>query len=490
MSRPITWQNIQGPAANSIGAERGYNFAAEGITDGLDRLAKIFTNQEALASAAQERDREAQALGFKDMLGQARTVQDLDALRASGQLDAAYNALDPRTRAKVFGAADARRAGLIQDTTNNDAFQQQQLDKTQAPIVDQIRTAIERRDFAAANALMEANPGLRNTSALASALRQGERGVVTEQRQDEQFRWQQSEERRKDEEAMRKSWRDAEENELRRLRILEAKRVEANYPAEDAARKLTAATAARTAELDRRDQARRADGNVYTLGGGIYGPQHSANVAKILTDAKVEPDKAAEIIRAIAGYRYVQEVTENGKKLEREIPLPLAVVEEAVRGLNESASLWGTNKPRDVIRAIKAQMDRVSKDTFTDPANPQKRQTLVEMLDAYRNGELDKTVSPLDELPTRGRAGLPSPNSGSSAETNVPVERLDRRLDERNPRPARPAQIEPGSTADNRRLAREQILEQPWYRFGPQTNTRFQGGPQGTPGYNRDWRER
>jgi hypothetical protein len=114
------------------------------------------------------------------------------------------------------------------------------------------------------------------------------------------------EQRRIQEDAKRKSYREADENQLRQLQITDAQRRAANYAAEETARRLEVATAERAAVLARREQALKVDGNPYALGGGAYNPQNSASVAKILTDARVEPDEISQVIGALANYRYIQ----------------------------------------------------------------------------------------------------------------------------------------------------------------------------------------
>ena len=396
MSRPITWQNIQGPAANSIGAERGYAAAVDGVTGGLDRLANIFTSQEALATAAQEREREAQALGFRNMLNEARTVGELDAMRADGRLAAAYGALDPRTQARVIGAPDARRAGLIQETTNNDAFQAAQLEKEQAPLVNQIKSLIAKRNFAGANELLEANPQIRNAAALFNAKLQGRRAVVTEGRQDTEFGWREREQRAKaDEEAYRAATRPGA-LELQRFQIEEAKAEAAQRPARQAAAALASATAARAAELERERKALEASGNPYVQR-GVFSEAATPNLLKLMRDNKVGDDdkERAAVVSMLNNYRFVRG--------NQNIPVPLSVVESAILGSYENirGSGFGFGDQgwaRNIKEALDARMSEIAADARNpNIANP----VLVEQFRQFNRHRENESLSPTEPLRPR-----------------------------------------------------------------------------------------
>jgi len=404
MSRPITWQNIQGPAANSIGAERGYNFAAEGITDGLDRLAKIFTNQEALASAAQERDREAQALGFKEMLSQARTVEDLDALRTSGQIDAAYNALDPRTRAKVFGAADARRAGLMQETTNNNAFQAQQTDLREAPIRDRIMTLLAT-DPKAALAELQANPGIRNAAPIAAAIAAGERDAT---------KWGWAQTNQKNAEA-READAVIERQQRQMLAPIQYATAQLTYDNAVAARDAAANAAidvANARRLDAQMQLLAADNNVYR--DGFVSPANTEAIQKLLNDNNIgSPEERGQVTRMVTNWnRPIELKDKNGKVIDRvQVDLPLSLVKSVLvdgKGGGQIRRLFGSGALQaDIEEKIQKEMERMFVDT-SDPNNPKVRYDRITQNRDY-----------VDLLRRRAIAALPPSEQAAAAAINA-----------------------------------------------------------------------
>lgn len=116
----ITWQNINSPSSRDVGRE--LSGAQIGISDGFDRLSKVFADREAVNQGVADRARNAGAEDYLNMLQGYKTPEELNAARLSGVLDQRIAALDPRNQAAVRGAADARVTSLQGQVTANNAF--------------------------------------------------------------------------------------------------------------------------------------------------------------------------------------------------------------------------------------------------------------------------------------------------------------------------------------------------------------------------------
>lgn len=147
MASPITWQTIQGRSLGEAAVPMHY--AAQSIMGGFDRMGKAFDEQQAIAQKQLNTADEANVQGFLDRLQQARTPEEVAALEASGEMDAYTGAINNKALLeKLRGGYASRTAGLMQQTTAQNAFADQQLARDRLPGIAQANDFIARNDKA------------------------------------------------------------------------------------------------------------------------------------------------------------------------------------------------------------------------------------------------------------------------------------------------------------------------------------------------------
>lgn len=162
----ITWKTVLGNDGRA--AAPFMDAASEGMNQGFSILDRVLQREQAAAQARQDRAIDTAKQGYLDMLQGAQSVDALEQMRASGQLDSAYAALDPRVRDQVRGAADARLAALRDQLVKGQQFEQEQARFAALPLKDKIGVLSGRGDYDGANALIEQLPEGQRAAALAS----------------------------------------------------------------------------------------------------------------------------------------------------------------------------------------------------------------------------------------------------------------------------------------------------------------------------------
>lgn len=169
MASPITWQNING--ASLAEASRPLELAQRGFNTSFDQLGAVLAQREAIDAQNQIVQRGNNTQDFQDKLFATwKTPEALAAAMQSGEVDklrAGYGTnID---RAATRGAADALLAQRYAQTGAANEYTDKQLDRTQAPIKDQIGSLIATGRTTEAKQLLEANQ-LRGEASLYGAL--------------------------------------------------------------------------------------------------------------------------------------------------------------------------------------------------------------------------------------------------------------------------------------------------------------------------------
>ena len=181
MSRPITWQNVNGPSLAPAGA--ALNAAQSSFNGGFDQLQNILRQRElteaANAGVLQENSKQA----FLDTLHSARTPEELAALQASGKLDEMRGGLSAQSRAAVRGAEEGRLTALRQSAVATNNFDDMVRTREEAPKINEVRSLIAQNKFADAGVLLDQYQ-LRDEAPLYSSLSATQRALVDQARTD------------------------------------------------------------------------------------------------------------------------------------------------------------------------------------------------------------------------------------------------------------------------------------------------------------------
>lgn len=149
---PITWQNVNAPSIAE--ASRALLAAQGSIAGAFDGVGKVLTDQRDVNQGVLDRQRLSDTVAFKEALANAKTPEQLAALQQSGQLEQIRAALDPKSRAELIGAEDARNAAVQQQVLQNQAFTDKQAEVAARPVLEQARLMAAHGDVAGAEAML------------------------------------------------------------------------------------------------------------------------------------------------------------------------------------------------------------------------------------------------------------------------------------------------------------------------------------------------
>jgi hypothetical protein len=187
MAGPITWRTINGPDPAAALAPM---VAAQRSIDGaFDTFQRVIQQREAFQGQQAAAVREGNKQAFLDALQGARTPEEVEALRASGQLDALAARLTPENRAAVRGADEARLMGTRQLLQSGQAFEETQMVRAQKPIVDQVSTLLAAGKVDESQALLDQNPNLLGRALLQNSITQARRNKTLLEREDRDDSW-------------------------------------------------------------------------------------------------------------------------------------------------------------------------------------------------------------------------------------------------------------------------------------------------------------
>lgn len=144
----ITWKNIgSGGGSGGAGAATNLFEVAKGNTDAaFANFNKVLSNQQRTEQDNWDTTKENNTAAFKDMLAGAKSVEELAALEASGQLDASQygSQID---RDVVRNGADQRKDYLRDAFIKQEEFNDVERVARDAPYLDKIKAHISGADF-------------------------------------------------------------------------------------------------------------------------------------------------------------------------------------------------------------------------------------------------------------------------------------------------------------------------------------------------------
>jgi len=167
MGNPITWRTIMG--ASPAEAAAPLEYARRAMNDGFSGLNNALTNYQKQQGEVFNEGKAANTQAFYDSIrSQFKTPEEYQAALNSGALDnmrAQYgNQIDTANTSKFL---DSRLGDLRTIQEQNDTYNQGIKNKANAPILDAINAAYIKGDFAKADALVAANPGIGRQADLA-----------------------------------------------------------------------------------------------------------------------------------------------------------------------------------------------------------------------------------------------------------------------------------------------------------------------------------
>lgn len=278
MAGPITWRTVMG--ASLADASRPLEAAQRSINSGISGLASLVSDQQQVAQNAVDRTNEANVQAFLDRIQGAQSVDEVNALKQSGELDALRAALTPKDLVRVRGAEDIRTKSLMDQLTSKRNFESAEAAAKAAPIRDQAMSLFLSNDpvkMAQAKQIIEANPQIQWADTLKTM------NELQAQAQERQHRAQ----------------LQPLQLEAQRLTIDTTKENLTNSREDRAARKAAEATAAAQAVIDRNLETLRKTGNPYALA-GVWTEDRAPELMEFLTKNNVgTPEKRQAMVNRL-----------------------------------------------------------------------------------------------------------------------------------------------------------------------------------------------
>ena len=151
MTNNITWRNVDAPNAAPLIHSIGQ--AGSTINQGLGTLQRTLKDRI-------DQDNAAAAQAYAEVLGRARTPEELAALQASGQLDQLRSGMDAEVQRQTLGGFDARNTALFNQQEAIQKRTDTELQRQRDPLMGQIAAAGMRGDVAGGQAIIDANTDL------------------------------------------------------------------------------------------------------------------------------------------------------------------------------------------------------------------------------------------------------------------------------------------------------------------------------------------
>lgn len=166
----ITWQNINMPSLSD--AARPMAYAGQSINEGFNALNTALSGyQQGREKIWKQEDADLTQQRMATLYG-AKTPEEFAALQASGALTELKGANGARADLGILNRAIDGRLGILQqrdlDTIN---YGNKVLDNQQAPIMDSLKVAAQKGDQKGFDAIVAANPNLRNMAGAYESMR-------------------------------------------------------------------------------------------------------------------------------------------------------------------------------------------------------------------------------------------------------------------------------------------------------------------------------
>lgn len=167
MANPITWRNVSGPSMGNPAS--GVGQAADTITSGVDILTGILRDRQDREEGYYNREKERNTQNYLDAVAGISSLGNFDAqaqaiqeLRSAGPID----------QSAVRGAVDARRTALMTQDTARRQFELGQAIDAARPIREQVEALVAKKDYEAANKIMQEQGSTFDAAGIRGELRQ------------------------------------------------------------------------------------------------------------------------------------------------------------------------------------------------------------------------------------------------------------------------------------------------------------------------------
>lgn len=381
---PITWRNIDNPTLAQAAVPMQY--ATADLTNAFDRLGKVITDQQAVNQGAQDRQQEGQVLALKEALAGTKNPEQLTALKQSGTLDQMLQGItNPRYRAQVLGADDARMHTLYQQVQESNKYANDKLLNDNQQVIQNALAEAAKGNTDPANRLIAEHPDLPNLAEIVKAGVTGQRDLTkfTQQGEDHADKLLTGANQRTT------SMMNAQAQQT----MAGAAVTNANVNQQELGLKTAAAESARRAAALEAQDAALKKVNIVAAGDGLYTDASAARLRKALVDSKKTFDTPEDIDNLLAkiNANKVMEIDvpdatpgSGGTKKVR-VPVPYAMAEAAALASNDSWSHvgWNTGYADDAVSKIKNEL---------------RKTVLVNQRDAAGNVVLDKDGKPVQVM--------------------------------------------------------------------------------------------
>lgn len=398
MAGPITWRSLQ-PSADAQTAANLLAASQRSINGAFDPFQKIIQQQEAFASEQAGMVREGNKQAFLDALSQAKTPEDLATLQGSGQLQTLQARLTAQDRGAVRGADEARLAGLRQQVTAGQQFDENQVLFNQRQAEDQAAQLIAMNTpEARAQAQEIINTDLtRNRAKFQSAMSAAAVAATERDRATTKFGWDGQEEGRKAAKAKREAEAATVDNTYKTTLTAasEAARVASVSQQEVAKQQLAAAAA--NAKAEAQTKFLKESGNVYS--DGVFNPNDTQTLNEMMVKNGIgdSPGERQAIIRRLqqmGGEVELQYVDGNNKLATKKVPIPMSLVKSSILGSSDQTMNWWNEGWANEMEAnLKKSMRQVGEKQLPD-GRVYKQNSTVFDFDQYMQTRMQAAENP------------------------------------------------------------------------------------------------
>lgn len=382
MAGPITWRSLQPSADPSVGAAL-MGMAQKSLLGAFDPFQKILQQQEAAGAEQAGMVREGNKQAFLQALQQANSPEALAALQASGQLEGLRNNLTPENLAAVRPAEGARLAGLRQEVVAGQQYEAGQVAQLELPVEQNVAKLIALGKLDEATKVATTS-GLTNPAPLVAAVATAREAAA-----------------KRDRDALKFTWDKAGEVRKAEAHTTEQTARQATIAAGEAARDL----ATQQLELAQKNAAAEAEnklmadaGNIYAKE-GIFTPGDTVGITEFMVKNGIGNDADAraaivERLTKLGGELELDYVDGDNKMSKKKVPIPLALVKQAVLGASGGFFLNSDNDFADSVEDnLKKAMRGVVQSTLPDGrVHPQNKAVMD--FDQYMRSRIKLSQNP------------------------------------------------------------------------------------------------
>lgn len=382
MAGPITWRSLQ-PSADPSAGVALMGMAQRSLQGALDPFQKILQQQNAAGAEQAGMVREGNKQAFLQALQAAGSPEALEALKQSGELEAFRAKLTPDSIAAVRGAEDARLTGLRQQVVAGQQYEAGQVAQLELPVEQNVAKLIALRKFPEARKIATSS-GLTNPAPLLSGIAAAEDSLAARVREEIRFAREGTAETRKAE-----------------AHTTEQTARQATIAANEAARDL----ATQQLELAQKNAAAEAENKLMADGGnvyakeGIFTPGDTVGITEFMVKNGIgnDADARAEIVKrltALGSEMELDYVNGDNKMDKKKVPIPLALVKQAILGATGGEFFNSDNDFADSVeKNLRKGMKSVAESTLPDGRVHPQSKTVMDF-DQYMRGRINLSKNP------------------------------------------------------------------------------------------------